>query len=59
MLFLRGDDHQILGPRGHFPKFADGLCRHSDVWVRFDPLLNWQGTKSDVKRGNAFGLYIA
>jgi len=56
MLFVRGDYHQILGPRGHLPKFANGLCRHSDVWVRFDPHLNWQATKSDVKRGNAFGL---
>jgi len=56
MAFLRGDYHQSLGPRRHLAKFANGLCRHSNVWVDLDPHLNWQATKSDVKRGNAFGL---
>src|SRR5437016_1413903 len=56
MAFLRCCYHQILGPRRHLPKFANGLCRYSDVWVHFDPHLIWQATKSYVERGNAFGL---
>jgi hypothetical protein len=56
MAFLRGCYHQILGPRGHLPKFANGLCSHSDVWVHLHPHLIWKATKSYVERGNAFGL---
>jgi hypothetical protein len=56
MAFLRGCYHQILGPRRHLPKFANGLCSHSDVWVHLHPHLIWQATKSYVERGNAFGL---
>jgi hypothetical protein len=48
--------HQILGPRRHLPKFANGHCGHSDVWVRLHPHLTWQATKSYVERGNAFGF---
>ena len=57
MVFLRGCYHQILGPRRHFPKFANGRCRHSDVWVRLDPHLSWQAPKSYVQRGKLLGLY--
>src|SRR4051812_2852636 len=56
MVLLRGCYHQILGPRRHLPKLANGRCRHPDVWVRLDPHLSWQVTKSDVEAGNAFGL---
>src|SRR5262245_2224309 len=54
--FLRGRYRQVLGPRCHPPKLADGLCRHSDVWVHFNPHLIWQATKSYVERGGVFGL---
>ena len=47
---------QILGPRRHLPKFANGLCRYSDASVHLDPHLIWQATKSYVERGNTFGL---
>jgi hypothetical protein len=56
MALLRGCYHQILGPRRHLPKFANGHCGHSDVWVRLHPHLTWQATKSYVERGNAFGF---
>ena len=56
MALLRGCYHQILGPRRHLPKFANGLCSHSDVWVHLHPHLIWEATKSYVKRSNAFGL---
>src|SRR5262245_31346450 len=56
MVLLRGCYHQILSPRRYLPKFANGRCRHSDVWVRLDPHLSWQAPKSYVQRGNAFGL---
>ena len=49
--------HQILGPRRHLPKFANGCYRHSDIWVRLDRHLTWQAAKSYVERGNALGLY--
>jgi hypothetical protein len=58
MAFLRGCYRQILGPRLHLPKFANGLCRHSDVWVRLDPHLIWQATESYLERSNAFGLVL-
>jgi hypothetical protein len=48
--------HQILGPRRHLAKFANRLCRHSGVWVRFDPHLAWQPAKSDVEGGDTFWL---
>jgi hypothetical protein len=41
-------------PRG--ARFANGRCRHSDVWVRLDPHFTRQATKSYVERGDAFGL---
>jgi len=54
--FLGGCYHQILGPRLHLPKFANGLCRYLDVWVHLDPHLIWQAAKSYVERGSVFGL---
>jgi hypothetical protein len=54
--FLRGFYHQILGPRRHLAKLANGLCRHSDIWVHLDPHLIWQATKSYLERGYAFAL---
>jgi len=57
-MILRCCYHQILGPRRHLPKFAHGCYRHSDIWVRLDPHLTWQATKSYVERGNAFGLIL-
>jgi len=59
MAFLRRCYHQILGPGRNLSKLANGLCRHSDVWVHLDPHLHWQATKSYVERGNAFWAYIA
>jgi hypothetical protein len=56
MVFLRCCYHQILGPRRHLPKFANGRCRHSDAWVCLDPHLSRQATKGYMERGNAFGL---
>jgi hypothetical protein len=53
---LRGCYHQVLRPRGHLPKLANGLCRHSDASVYLDPHLIWQATERYVKRCNAFGL---
>ena len=58
MLFLRCCYHQILRPRRHLPKFANGRCRHSDAWVCLDPHLSRQAAKSYVERGNAFGLIL-
>ena len=57
-MILRCCYHQILGPGRHLPKFANGCYRHSDIWVRLDPHLTWQATKSYVERGNAFGLIL-
>ena len=57
-MILRCCYHQILGPGSHLPKFANGCYRHSDIWVRLDPHLTWQATKSYVERGNAFGLIL-
>jgi hypothetical protein len=54
--FLGGCYRQVLGPRLHPPKFANGPCRHSDVWVHLDPHLIWQATKSYLERGSTFGL---
>jgi hypothetical protein len=56
MMLLRRCYYQVLRPRLRFPKFADRLRRHSDVWVYHDPHLIWQSTKSYVEGGNAFGL---
>src|SRR4051812_37302377 len=58
MVILRCCYHQILGPCRHFPKLANGRCRHSDIWVRLDPHLTRQATKSYVECGNAFGLIL-
>jgi len=58
MMILRCCYHQILGPGRHLPKFANGFYRHSDIWVRLDPHLTWQATKSYVERGDAFGLIL-
>ena len=58
MMILRCCYHQILGPGRHLPKFANGCYRHSDIWVRLDPHLTWQATKSYVERGDAFGLIL-
>src|SRR5262249_13245407 len=45
-------------PYGDLPKFANGRCGYSDVWVSFDPHLTRQTTKGYVKRGYAFGLVL-
>src|SRR3954465_14393916 len=58
MMILRCCYHQIFGPGRHLPKFADGCYRHSDIWVRLDPHLTWQATKSYVECGDAFGLIL-
>jgi hypothetical protein len=47
---------QILWPRRHLPKLADGLCRNSDIRICLDPHVIWQPTKSYVERCNAFRL---
>ena len=50
--FLRGCYHKVLRPRCHIPKFGNGLCRHPDIWVYFDPHLIWQACKGYVESGN-------
>src|SRR5262249_6504164 len=35
---------------------TNGLCRYPNASVYLDPYLIWQATKSNVERGNAFGL---
>src|SRR5262245_2429978 len=47
---------QILGPRGHLPKFAYSLWRRLDAWVHLDSHLIWQATERYVERCDAFGL---
>ena len=38
--FLWGSYHQVLGPSLHLAKFANGLCRYSDVPFHLDtPLI--------------------
>src|SRR5262245_27779351 len=54
--FLRSCYGQILGPRGHLPKFAYSLWRRLDAWVHLDPHLIWQATESYVEGRDAFGL---
>ena len=56
MAFLRCCYHQILGPRGHLPKFSNCLCRHHGACVRLNPHLGWQAAKSYVERIDAFAL---
>jgi hypothetical protein len=51
-------DDQILGPRCHFPQFANGLCGHGNARLRLDPHVTRQATKSYVQRANAFGLVV-
>jgi hypothetical protein len=36
----------------HSEVFGNGLCRHLDIWVHFDPHLIWQACKGYVERGN-------
>ena len=55
---LRCRYHPILRPYGDLPKFTNSRRGHSDVWVRFDPHLTRQTTKSYVERGYAFGLVV-
>src|SRR6266542_5045213 len=56
MAFLRCCYHQILGPRRHLPKFSNGVCSYSEIFVCLNSHLVWQAAKSDVERGSAFGL---
>src|SRR5919204_1851596 len=54
--FLRRCYGQIFGPRRHLPKFANGVCRYSEIFVCLNSHLIWQAAKSDLERGSAFGL---
>src|SRR6516165_4905574 len=54
--FLWSGYHQILWPRRHLPKIANGFCRHSHTSVQLDPHLIGQTTKGYVERGSAFGF---
>src|SRR6476646_1802125 len=54
--FLRGCYHKILRPRRHIPKFGNGLCRHPDIWVYFDPHLIWQACKGYVECSNVLRI---
>src|SRR5262249_28900973 len=38
-----------------FPKFANALCRYSDVSVHLHRYFIWHAAKSYVERGNTFG----
>jgi hypothetical protein len=58
MTILRRRYRQILGPCGHFAKFADGLCRYFDVRLHFDTHLIWQATKRKLKRRDASGFIL-
>src|SRR4029077_17430732 len=51
---LRSCYGQILGPRGHLPKFAYSLRRRLDAWVYLDPHLIRQAAESYMERRNAF-----
>ena len=53
--FLRGYYRQILKPRRHFAKFADGFCQHGDALIYLNPHRSRQATKSYLERGNASG----
>src|SRR5262249_46543055 len=54
--FVRSCYGQILGPRGHLPKFAYSLWRRLDAWVHLDSHLIWQATESYMERRDVFGL---
>jgi hypothetical protein len=56
MPFLWCCYHQILGPRRYLPKFSNGVCRYSEIFVCLNSHLIWQAAKSDVERGNTFAL---
>jgi hypothetical protein len=43
---------QILGPSRHPPKFANGLCRHVNIWVDLDLRFIWPAAKKHLERGN-------
>jgi hypothetical protein len=47
---------QILGPRSHVPKFANSVCRNSEILVCLDPHLIRQAAESDMECGSAFRL---
>jgi len=47
---------QIFGPRRQLPKFSNGVCRYSEIFVCLNSHLIWQAAKSDLERGCAFGL---
>jgi len=47
---------QIFGPRRQLPKFSNGVCRYSEIFVCLNSHLIWQSAKSDLQCGSAFGL---
>jgi hypothetical protein len=42
--------------KSDLPKFANRVCRYSEIFVSLNSHLIWQTGKSDVERGSAFGL---
>jgi hypothetical protein len=54
---LRSCYGQILGPRGHLPKFAYSLWRRLDAWVHLDPHLIWQAPRATWSAAMLLGLY--
>jgi hypothetical protein len=55
MAFLRGCYRQILRPRGHFAKFANGFCRHAEALIYLNAHRSRQASKSYLERSNASG----
>jgi hypothetical protein len=54
IMFLRCRHRQILWPVSGHPKFANRLCRHSDVGVRLNRHTVRQIAESDLERGSTF-----
>jgi len=55
MAFLGRCYGQIFRPRRHLPKFSNGVCGYSEIFVCLNSHLIWQATKCDVERGSVFG----
>src|SRR5262249_25300081 len=53
---LRYIEDKVVGPSIELAKLADGLGREMRVGVQFDPHLFREPAKSDLERGDAFGL---
>ena len=57
MVILRCCYHQILGPCRHFPKLANGRCRHSDSGSASTRILPGKPPRAMWSAGMLLGLY--